>query len=133
MLLDIFEWLVNLCSCIPNRGVKIVIYCGFCNTVRDYSLKGNPHLNFKSYRKRGSHSTAPKGALLFVYGETHPHVYFRMDSIDRPVFVYFPVIWFIPRAVIFFPLWICALSSCVPTVVLLFRNGAISAAIRYLY
>jgi len=30
------------------RGVDIVIYCGFCNTVRDYSLKGNLYLNFKS-------------------------------------------------------------------------------------
>ena len=28
MVFDTFEWLVNLCSCIPNKEVEIVIYYG---------------------------------------------------------------------------------------------------------
>ena len=43
MVFDTFEWLVNLCSDISNRRVAIVIYFGFCNTVRYYSLD-NDHI-----------------------------------------------------------------------------------------
>jgi len=32
-----------MCSNIPNSGEQMVIYYGFCSTVRDYSSNGNHH------------------------------------------------------------------------------------------
>jgi len=39
------EWLAALCSQIPYRGEKMVIYCGFFNTGRDYSSTRNHQVN----------------------------------------------------------------------------------------
>ena len=41
------EWLASLCSHIPAQGEQMVRYYGLCNTVRDYSLSGNHHFNWK--------------------------------------------------------------------------------------
>jgi len=39
------EWLTNLCSNIPNRGVQIVMCYSVLNTVRCYNSSGNHHGN----------------------------------------------------------------------------------------
>jgi len=38
------EWLAAMCSHIPNMGEQMVRYHGIWNTIRGYSLSGNPHV-----------------------------------------------------------------------------------------
>jgi hypothetical protein len=53
------EWIAPMCSHVPNRGVQMVKYCGWCSNV----LRGKRDHDFQSSRRRKSLSARIEYAI----------------------------------------------------------------------